>query len=188
MRQDRLSGAADSFNRRSGSGTGAGLHGDLLRHRSSDDVPSSKDVVSNLNFFCPYCLQKWYIHMYVYTWCHHLCTFFQQADSERRPSRNGSSSKRALMPNSRPSSSGEHNENRASRLSSGNNTATTRLSSTHQRTTQPGFESKSSSFTRIPATRGTGGGGHHRDETLRSFELLTIGSGKRKWETLTEFD
>lgn len=139
--RDRLSGAVESFNRRSG---GSGLHGDPSRHRSSDDVPSSKDV---------------------------------QADPERRLSRNGSSSKRAVMACSRPSSSGEpNNENRTSRLSSGNNnTTTTRLSTTHR--TQPGFESKSSSFTRVPATRG---GGSNRDETLRSFELLTIGSGKRK--------
>lgn len=47
VRPDRLSGAVESFNRRGGSGAGAGLHGDPLRHRSSDDVPSSKDVVRN---------------------------------------------------------------------------------------------------------------------------------------------
>lgn len=50
MRQetrDRFSGTVESFTRRSGS---AGLHGDPLRHRSSDDVPSSKDVVRITNF------------------------------------------------------------------------------------------------------------------------------------------
>ncbi|KAA8545268.1 hypothetical protein F0562_020052 [Nyssa sinensis] len=92
-----------------------------------------------------------------------------QADSERgRTSRNGSTSKRAVMSSGRPSSSGEPSENRASRLGS----ATGRLSTTQR--TQPGFESKSSSFTRAAATRGG------RDDALRSFELLTIGSGKRK--------
>ncbi|KAE8698247.1 hypothetical protein F3Y22_tig00110600pilonHSYRG00057 [Hibiscus syriacus] len=38
----------------------------------------------------------------------------------------------------------------------------------------PGFEPKASSFTPAAATRGG------RDDTLRSFDLLTIGSGKRK--------
>ncbi|KAL3506156.1 hypothetical protein ACH5RR_031538 [Cinchona calisaya] len=92
-----------------------------------------------------------------------------QIDSERgRLSRPGSSSKRAVISSSRPSSSGEPSDNRPSRLGSG----TGRLSTTQR--LQPGFESKSSSFTRVPAMRGG------RDETLRSFELLTIGSGKRK--------
>lgn len=74
------------------------------------------------------------------------------------------------MSSSRPSSSGEPSENRTSRLGGGSGTG--RLSTTQR--LQPGFESKSSSFTRVAATRGS------RDETLRSFELLTIGSGKRK--------
>ncbi|XP_047946302.1 casein kinase 1-like protein 10 isoform X2 [Salvia hispanica] len=89
-------------------------------------------------------------------------------DSERaRLSRTGSSSKRAVVSSSRPSSSGEPNDNRHSRLGSGSG----RISTTQR--LQPGFESKSSSFTRASA-RGV------RDETLRSFELLTIGSGKKK--------
>ncbi|KAG6423078.1 hypothetical protein SASPL_113462 [Salvia splendens] len=89
-------------------------------------------------------------------------------DSERaRLSRTGSSSKRAVVSSSRPSSSGEPNDNRHSRLGSGSG----RISTTQR--LQPGFESKSSSFTRA-AARGV------RDETLRSFELLTIGSGKKK--------
>lgn len=42
--RDRFSGAVEAFARRNGSGLG--LHsGDYSRHRSSDDVPSSKDVV-----------------------------------------------------------------------------------------------------------------------------------------------
>ncbi|KAG6393077.1 hypothetical protein SASPL_147307 [Salvia splendens] len=89
-------------------------------------------------------------------------------DSERgRLSRTGSSSKRAVVSSSRPSSSGEPSDNRHSRLGSGSG----RISTTQR--LQPGFESKSSSFTRA-AARGI------RDETLRSFELLTIGSGKKK--------
>uniref|UniRef100_A0A2P2M911 non-specific serine/threonine protein kinase n=2 Tax=Rhizophora mucronata TaxID=61149 RepID=A0A2P2M911_RHIMU len=91
-------------------------------------------------------------------------------DSERPRSlpRNGSTSKRAFVSSSRPGSSVEPTDNRSSRLlqSSG------RLSTTQR--VQPGFESKSSSFTRATATRGG------RDDTLRSFELLSIGTGKKK--------
>lgn len=94
----------------------------------------------------------------------------QKPDSERprSSSRNGSTSKRAVL-GSRPSSSGEPSEVRSSRLASGSG----RLSTTQR--LQPGFESKSSSFTRAAVP--TRGG---RDDPLRSFELLTIGSGKRK--------
>ncbi|XP_041000633.1 casein kinase 1-like protein 11 isoform X1 [Juglans microcarpa x Juglans regia] len=128
--RERFSGAVEAFSRRNGSG-----HGDHSRHRSSDDVPSSKDV---------------------------------QPDSERgRSSRNGSASKRPVMSSSRPSSSGEPSENRSSRLVSGNG----RLSTTQR--IQPGFESKTS-FSRGATTRGS------RDDALRSFELLSIGTGKRK--------
>ncbi|KAF9673574.1 hypothetical protein SADUNF_Sadunf10G0038300 [Salix dunnii] len=133
--RDRFSGAVEAFARKNSSGHA--MHGDRSRHRSSDDVPSSKDV---------------------------------HPDSERpqSSSRNGSTSKRAVMSSSRPSSSGEPSENRSSRLASSNG----RLSTTQR--IQPGFESKSSSFTRAPAARGG------RDDTLRSFELLSIGRGKRK--------
>ncbi|XP_058208597.1 casein kinase 1-like protein 10 isoform X1 [Rhododendron vialii] len=86
-----------------------------------------------------------------------------QVDSERgRTSRNGSTSKRAVVSSSRPSSSGEI------WLGTGSGRP-----STTQRV-QPGFESKSSSFTRAAATKAG------RDDPLRSFELLTIGTGKRK--------
>lgn len=133
--KDRFSGAVEAFSRRNVSGTG--LQGDHLRHhRSSDDVPSSKDV---------------------------------QADAERgRVSRTGSTSRRAVMGSSRPSSSGEPTDNRSGRLGSSSG----RISTTQR--VQPGFESKSSSFTRATATRGG------RDDALRSFELLTIGTGRRK--------
>jgi casein kinase 1 epsilon len=133
--RDRFSGAVEAFARRNGSGHG--LHGDHSRHRSSDDVPSSKDA---------------------------------QPDSERgrSSSRNGSSSKRPVVSSSRPSSSGEPSENRSSRLMSSSG----RLSTTQR--IQPGFESKTTTFTRTAATRGG------RDDTLRSFELLSIGTGKRK--------
>ncbi|KAI3523895.1 hypothetical protein L2E82_04094 [Cichorium intybus] len=91
-------------------------------------------------------------------------------ESDRgRISRNGSTSKRAVMgSSSRPSSSGE-----PKRLGSGSGRIST--TATSQRLhSQPGFESKSSSFTRPVVSRGG------RDDALRSFELLTIGSGKRK--------
>ncbi|KAJ0228693.1 Protein kinase domain-containing protein [Hirschfeldia incana] len=63
---------------------------------------------------------------------------------------------RAVMSSSRPGSSGELSENRSSKL----------FSSSTQKI-QPGQESK-------PSTR------LGRDDALRSFDLLTIGSGKRK--------
>ncbi|KAG6395234.1 hypothetical protein SASPL_145875 [Salvia splendens] len=115
--RERLSGAVEAFSRRNGAS-----HGDHSRHKSSDDVPSSKEV---------------------------------QADTEKGRISRPSTSKRAVASSGRPSTSG------------GRLTTTQRL--------QPGFESKTSSFTRAGATRGG-----DRDETLRSFELLTIGTGKRK--------
>ncbi|XP_011030485.1 PREDICTED: casein kinase I isoform X2 [Populus euphratica] len=135
--RDRFSGAVEAFARKKS--TGHAMHSDRSRHRSSDDVPSSKDV--------------------------------QHPDSERprSSSRNGSTSKRAVISSSRPSSSGEPSENRSkSRLASSSG----RLSTTQR--IQPGLESKSSSFSRALATRGG------RDDALRSFELLSIGRGKRK--------
>ena len=48
--QERFSGAVEAFSRRNGSGHG--LHGDTSRHRSTDNAPSSKDVVSGANIFC----------------------------------------------------------------------------------------------------------------------------------------
>nr|GMD75461.1 casein kinase 1-like protein 10 [Ipomoea batatas] len=132
--RDRFSGGVEAFARRNSSGTG--LHGDHSRHRTSEDIPSSKEA---------------------------------HADSERgRVSRTVSASRRAVMSSSRPSSSGEPTDSRAGRLGSSSG----RLSSTQR--LQPGVESKSSSFTRTSATRGG------RDDTLRSFELLTIGTGRRK--------
>ncbi|KAM7488436.1 hypothetical protein LguiB_025920 [Lonicera macranthoides] len=86
-----------------------------------------------------------------------------------RVARTGSASRRAVMPGGRPSSSGEHGENRPVRPGSGSG----RVSTTQR--VQSGFEAKSSSF-----TRGVGGTRGGRDEALRSFELLTIGTGKRK--------
>ncbi|CAI9107600.1 OLC1v1006991C1 [Oldenlandia corymbosa var. corymbosa] len=126
--RDRFSGAVEAFSRRNA--TSSGRHGEHSRHRTSEDVPSSKDV---------------------------------QPDSERaRTSRNGSSSKRAAISTSRPSSSGEPSDGRSSRLvsSSGRLSTTQRL--------QPGVESKSSSFSRTAATKGS------RDDPLRSFEFLSI--------------
>ncbi|XP_017222333.1 casein kinase 1-like protein 10 isoform X1 [Daucus carota subsp. sativus] len=130
--RDRFSGAVEAFTRRNGSP--AVVHGDPPRHRSTENVPLSKQV-----------------------------------DTERgRVSRASSASKRVVVSSSRPSSSAEFVENRSNRLSSGGG----RLSTTQR--VQPGFESKSSSFTRTATSRGG------RDDALRSFELLTIGSGKRK--------
>ncbi|MCD9646351.1 hypothetical protein HAX54_036119 [Datura stramonium] len=92
-----------------------------------------------------------------------------QADPERgRVSRTDSTSRRAVISSSRPSSSGERTENRAGRLGS----SSSRLSTSQK--TQPGFEGKSSSVARATAAKGG------REHALRSFELLTIGTGRRK--------
>ncbi|KAK9160585.1 hypothetical protein Syun_006926 [Stephania yunnanensis] len=119
-------------------GPGPALHGDNSKHKNLEDAPTSREVVP---------------------------------DTERgytSSSRNGSSSKRAVVSSSRPSSSGELGENRSSRLASG----TSRFSTTQR--VQPGSESKSSSFIRNTGTRG------NRDDPFRSFELLSIGTEKRK--------
>ncbi|XP_010671010.1 casein kinase 1-like protein 10 isoform X2 [Beta vulgaris subsp. vulgaris] len=91
-----------------------------------------------------------------------------QADRERgRTSRNGSISKRA-MASSRPSSSCEPTDTRSSRLlSSGGRVSTTQR-------IQPGYESKTSALARVSGAR------PGRDDTLRSFEFLSIGTGRRK--------
>ncbi|KAK1390658.1 Protein kinase domain-containing protein [Heracleum sosnowskyi] len=129
--RDKFSGAVEAFARRNGSP--AVVHGDHPRHRSTEDVPLSKQV-----------------------------------DPERGlVSRTTSASKRAILSSSRPSSSAEFAENRSNRLGSGGRISTTQR-------VQPGFESKSSSFTRTATSRGG------RDDALRSFEMLTIGTGKRK--------
>ncbi|KAL1539654.1 Casein kinase 1-like protein 11 [Salvia divinorum] len=84
-----------------------------------------------------------------------------QPDSEKgRTLRNGSSSKRAAISSSRPSSSGEAIDGRAGRLvSSGGRISTTQR-------IQPGADHKPSAFS--SAAKGS------RDDPLRSFEFLSI--------------
>ncbi|GER52247.1 casein kinase I [Striga asiatica] len=119
-------------------GSGAGVHGE---HRSRHKI--SEDVPSSKDV--------------------------QLSDSDRgRLSRPDSSSKRAALSTSRPSSAGEPGENRHTRLSSGIRRPLS------NRRLPPGVEPKSSSLTRASAARGV------RDENLKSFELLTIGTGRRK--------
>ncbi|OAY76946.1 casein kinase I-like [Ananas comosus] len=101
-------------------------------------------------------------------------------DSERpwSSSRNGSTSKRAVISSSRPSSSGglpsEQQYSRTSRLFS---SSSSRPPSAAQRVISPaGAESKTSSLSRTAAAmRGSRG-----EPTLRSFELLSLGSDRRK--------
>ncbi|KAK6914104.1 Protein kinase domain [Dillenia turbinata] len=91
-----------------------------------------------------------------------------QPDFERprSSSRHDSASKRPVMSGTRPSSSGEPIDNRPNQLVS---------SSSRPSTTQRvQFDQKPALLSRNPVTRGG------RDDTLRSFELLSIGSGKRK--------
>ncbi|XP_073309754.1 casein kinase 1-like protein 6 isoform X2 [Primulina huaijiensis] len=126
--RDKFSGAVEAFSRRNSSGLAR--HGDHLRHRTSDDMPSSKDVLP---------------------------------DSEKgRTSRNGSTTKRAAVSTSRPSSSGEVTDGRSGRLVSSSGRI-----STAQRT-QPGIDPKPSSFSRVAITKGS------RDDPLRSFDFLSI--------------
>lgn len=90
-------------------------------------------------------------------------------DSERgHVSRTGSTSKRAVVSTTRPSSSGEPSDIRIGRLGSGRDRLPT------MQRLLPGFESKSSTITRPQPTRAV------RDDALRSFDLLRIGSGKKK--------
>ncbi|KAJ0052786.1 hypothetical protein Pint_01704 [Pistacia integerrima] len=83
-------------------------------------------------------------------------------DKVRSSSRYGSTSRKAIISSSKPSSSGEFSESRSSRLVSSSG----RLSTTQR--TQPGYESRQSSFSR------TAGGRSNRDDPLRSFEMLSI--------------
>ncbi|KAH9764325.1 Casein kinase 1-like protein 10 [Citrus sinensis] len=102
-------------------------------------------------------IREGYQFDYVFDWT--ILKYPQTGSSSRsrvskRPrslSRNSSSLKRAIMSGGRPSSSGS---------------GSGRLSTTQR--AQPGYESKSSSFSRGAATRSG------RDDALRSFELLTI--------------
>ncbi|KAL1200041.1 Casein kinase 1-like protein 11 [Cardamine amara subsp. amara] len=87
-----------------------------------------------------------------------------ESDRQRSSSRNGSTSKRGVISSSRPGSSAEPSENRSSRLlSSGSRQATSQR-------VQQSYESKPSSAAARP--------GH--DEAIRSFELLTLGSAKKR--------
>ncbi|KAK1289199.1 Casein kinase I isoform delta-like [Acorus calamus] len=105
----------------------------------------------------------------------HISSKEQVKDAERgraSSSRNGSTSKRAVASSSRPSSSGEPSDQMArssSRLMSGGS-----RSSTAQRIYSGGIESRSSSLSRTAVARGS------REGPLRSFELLSIGTEKRK--------
>ncbi|KAL5702326.1 non-specific serine/threonine protein kinase [Ranunculus cassubicifolius] len=138
--RDRFSGAVEAFARRNTSTSGP--QGDHSKHKSPEEGPSSKEVVS------------------------------ETERGRTSSSRNGSSSKRAVMGSNRPSSSScEPGESRSSRLAS----SSARVSSTTNSSRyQPGFESRSSTFTRATAARGA------RDDPLRNFELLSIGTDKRK--------
>lgn len=96
-------------------------------------------------------------------WALLCCDVCYHMQHESDKTRNVSATKRAVMSSSsRPGSSGELSENRLSRL----------FSSGGAQKIQPGQETK-------PSTR------LGRDDTMRSFDLLTIGggSGKRKWVT-----
>ncbi|PHU22645.1 Casein kinase I isoform epsilon [Capsicum chinense] len=167
--RDRFSGAVGAFARRNGSGSGK--QGEHSRHKTSDDIPSSKDVNVvyrvHLQSDCSFServVAELAISVVWQTSMNNMSIILQQADSERgRTTRNCSSSRRAAISSSRPSSSGEPTDSRASsRLVSSSG----RLSGTHR--IHSGVEPKPSLFSRTSLTKGS------RDDPLRSFELLSI--------------
>lgn len=109
---------------------------------------------------------------YFYNIFHHV---FQAVDSDkRRPSssRNGSTSRKALLSSSR--GSGDPSApNRSSHLVP--TTSSSSRPSTNQRLHQStGLEGRTSSFPKP-------GRNVHDDPTMRSFERLTISAERRKW-------
>ncbi|WOK94352.1 hypothetical protein Cni_G03054 [Canna indica] len=106
---------------------------------------------------------------------HALVSSKEPVDPEKtRPtSRNGSTSRRAALSGSRPSSIEPieaHHHIRTSRIFS----SSSRPSSS-QRVQQPVVESRSQSISRSAAVRGT-----RNESLLRSFDLLSLGTEKRK--------
>ncbi|KAF7818446.1 casein kinase 1-like protein 6 [Senna tora] len=82
-----------------------------------------------------------------------------EQEKGRSSARYGSSTRRAMVSSSKPSSSGDHTDSRTGRLTP---------SSSRPSTTRPLYESKQPTFTRNASSRG------NRDDPLRSFELLSI--------------
>ncbi|KEH23945.1 casein kinase I-like protein [Medicago truncatula] len=88
---------------------------------------------------------------------------YHDQDKGRNSGRHGSSSRRPIISSStKPSSSGDHTDSRTGRLTSSGS----RPSTAHR--TQPMHETKQPTYTRSGSTRG------NREDTLRSFELLSI--------------
>lgn len=156
--RERFAGAIEAFTRRNVSSQGA-AHGDRsTRYNRSSDVKKDK-----VGF---YFYLSWKLRPYLFIKSNEVgllknvresligllaSPLQQESDRHRSSSRNGS---RGVMSSSRPGSSAE---NRSSRL----------FSSTTQRV-QESYESKPSSAA----------AGH--EDAIRRFELLTIGSGKKR--------
>lgn len=158
--RDRFSGAVEAFSRRQGSGSSPRY--DHARQRSSEDVPSSKDVVKF--YFVPTNFTFSYIALYLECCNGRLLLHLQHPDSERgrNSSRYGSTSRKAIISN-KATSSGEQFESRLTRVSSSSGGRPSPV----QRV-QPAFEAKPA-FARTSAARGT-----RDDHPLRGFELLSI--------------
>ncbi|CAL5357323.1 unnamed protein product [Camellia sinensis] len=147
--REKFSGAVDLFSRRHNSGSGQ--HGDRSRHRTSEDVTSSKDVGNAVGDMKEYS-RRVSLHN------------IGEPDSEKGlTSRNGSSSKQAIS-TCRTTSSGEPIEVQSRPLTSSGGLG---CLSTTQRI-QPGVEPKSLSFSHTSIMKGT------HDDPLRSFELLSL--------------
>ncbi|KAK6915339.1 Protein kinase domain [Dillenia turbinata] len=89
----------------------------------------------------------------------------------RSSSRYGSTSKRAVASSSRPSSLGEPSECRTSRLASA---SSSRLSTSTNQKLQSGVDRKPTLIYRTPMTKAG------RDDSLRSFDYLSMGTEKKK--------
>ncbi|KAJ0960670.1 hypothetical protein J5N97_001459 [Dioscorea zingiberensis] len=95
------------------------------------------------------------------------------SSKDAQDSRNGSLSKKAIISSSRLSS-GERSEQQFSRTSRLVSSSTGRSSNVQRIHHSAGLESGSSSLSRNTASRAP------RDDHLQSFELLSIGTDKRK--------
>ncbi|XP_020096108.1 casein kinase 1-like isoform X2 [Ananas comosus] len=127
--------------------SGSGHHREHSKHRILEDSPSLPKEVVNLD------------------------------KTRATSSRNGGSSKRAVVSASRPTSSGEFSDQNRSRLHSSSGGSSSRPSTIQQQRLHHsgGIETRPSSHSRTAAGRGS-----RDDPALRSFEFLSISAERRK--------
>ncbi|KAJ0967570.1 hypothetical protein J5N97_024487 [Dioscorea zingiberensis] len=152
-RAERTTAGQDIHDRFSGAvevftrrnGSSSAHHADYSRHKAVENVPMSSKET------------------------------VLESEKSRASSRNGSSSKRAVISGGRPSSSGELMDQQLGRTSRFASSSSNNRISSVQRSHQTGVESRSSSLARTAVGRSS------RDDPLhRSFDFLSIGAEKRK--------